>query len=77
MAAVTICDSKGCGAIIEGEQAKVYSKKIDGCLVEISRDSEQDLCAECQRRLFAKGARTVWDSLKQTRKVKPVLKVAA
>ena len=66
----TICDEKQCGKVIEGEQVKVYSKKVDDCLVEINRVTEQDLCAECQRKLFAKGARCVWDELKQKRKPK-------
>jgi hypothetical protein len=66
-----ICDVKGCGAIIEGDQVKVYSKKIDGCLVEINRASEQDLCSDCQRKLFAKGARLAWDDLKNKRVKKP------
>ncbi len=66
----TICDTKGCGAIIEGEQTRVFTKKGDGWELGITLTEEADRCTECGRKLFAKASFDVWSETKRIRKVK-------
>ena len=71
-----ICDVPKCGKIVEEQETNDYQKRTNDCLITIVLP-EGDFCPECTRKLRARAARAAWDELKQTRKTKPKLAVAA
>ena len=66
----TMCDTKGCGAIIKGEQTRAFTKRGNGCELQITLIEAADRCPECSRKMFAKAASAAWDELKRGRKGK-------
>lgn len=76
MAKVTICDQPNCGKVID-EKLTDFNLKTDDVLVTVSLLGEKDRCAACTRKLQAKYLKEAWGQVKQKRKPKPALKVAA
>jgi hypothetical protein len=66
MAAVTICDEKGCGKVIDGGPYDSFQED-DGpeWSISIKLDEDVDRCESCARKMFARIARGAWDELKR------------
>ena len=66
MASVKMCDTVGCGNLVEHDHENFVMEALEGKLVVMLAGGESvDRCEVCEKKARAKLARKAWDFLKR------------